>query len=261
MDCEHFREAISARIDNEDPPIDEVALDRHLDGCPSCRSWQAAVQQLTRRTRVRPAEDVPDLAAPIVTAITASATRRRILVPAAGTTAAPLVIRLSLGLTAVAQLIAAVPALAGNDRGATIHIAHEQAAWGIALAAALAAAAWRPSRAAALVPFLVVFVACLSALTTTTSPPDGSPPASNCPTSWRASASPSSGSNPVHPRDWARPLARHRHTLVVASQPDRPLQRLLTARTPQRLHQSGRRPRTPEHDRHVFLPTSTTTIL
>jgi len=77
----------------------------------------------------------------------------------------PVVIRLSLALTAVAQLIVAVPALTGNDRGATIHIAHEQAAWGIALAVALAVAAWRPSRAAALVPFLVVFVACLSALT------------------------------------------------------------------------------------------------
>jgi predicted anti-sigma-YlaC factor YlaD len=78
---------------------------------------------------------------------------------------APVVIRLTLALIALSQILIAVPALAGNDLGAPMHVAHEQGAWGLAMAAALGLAAWRPSRAAALLPLLSVFVACLFVLT------------------------------------------------------------------------------------------------
>jgi predicted anti-sigma-YlaC factor YlaD len=78
---------------------------------------------------------------------------------------APAVIRCTLGLIGAAQVLIAIPALAGNDTGATLHVAHEAGAWSLALAAALAMAAWRPARAAALLPFLAVFVGTLAALT------------------------------------------------------------------------------------------------
>jgi predicted anti-sigma-YlaC factor YlaD len=153
--CEGYRDAISARIDGEDPGMAEGVLARHLADCGPCRSYERAALAATRRARLRAAEPVPDLSVAILGAI--AATRRAVPTPP--------VIRLTLALVAVAQACSAVPALAGNDSGATLHIAHEQAAWGIALAAGLAFAAWRPARAGALLPFLVVFVSTMASLT------------------------------------------------------------------------------------------------
>ena len=164
MDCEHFRQAISARIDGEDPGIGPGILDRHVAGCGACRAWEATAVALTRSIRVRPAEDLPDLSTPIMTAIAADATATRRASAVRGHEA-PAVIRSTLGLIAAAQVLIAIPALAGNDTGATLHVAHEAGAWSLALAAALAMAAWRPARAAALLPFLAVFVGSLAALT------------------------------------------------------------------------------------------------
>ncbi|HZQ58843.1 MAG TPA: zf-HC2 domain-containing protein [Acidimicrobiales bacterium] len=153
--CEEYREAISARIDGEDPGMAEEALARHIADCHACRAFETAALAATRRARLRAAEAVPDLTGPILASITAS----RRLAPT------PSVVRLTLALVAAAQAVGAIPALVGNDSGATLHIAHEQGAWGLALAAALALAAWRPARAAALLPFLGVFVVTMSALT------------------------------------------------------------------------------------------------
>ena len=153
--CETYCEAISARIDGEDPGIAEDALARHVADCRACRSFETAALAATRRARLRPAEPVPDLTAPILATI--SAVRRPV--------ATPSVIRLTLALVAAAQACSAIPALVGNDSGATLHIAHEQGAWALALAAGLAFAAWRPARGAALLPFLAVFVATMAALT------------------------------------------------------------------------------------------------
>ncbi len=153
--CETYREAISARIDGEDGGVAEDALARHLAECSACRGFETAALAATRRARLRPAEPVPDLTGPILAGISAS----RRLAPA------PSVIRLTLALVAAAQACSVMPALLGNDSGATLHIAHEQGAWGVALAAALAFAAWRPARAAALLPFLAALVATMAALT------------------------------------------------------------------------------------------------
>jgi predicted anti-sigma-YlaC factor YlaD len=155
LGCESYREAISARIDGEDGGVAEDELARHLAECTACRTFETAALAATRRARLRSAEPVPDLTGPILATITAS----RRLAPA------PSVVRLTLALVAAAQAVAAIPALVGNDSGATLHIAHEQGAWALALAAALGFAAWRPARAAALVPFLAVFVVTMAGLT------------------------------------------------------------------------------------------------
>ncbi|HEY2429842.1 MAG TPA: zf-HC2 domain-containing protein [Acidimicrobiales bacterium] len=166
MDCERFRLAISARIDGEDPGVGEGELSRHLAGCAACRAWEASALGVTRGLRLRPAEKIPDLASPIMAAIAAERHRLRPPVTRTDDTGgAPAVIRLTLALIAAAQVVIAIPALTGNDLGAPVHVAHEQGSWGLALAAALAMAAWRPSRAAALAPLLAVFVGCLAALT------------------------------------------------------------------------------------------------
>lgn len=72
MDCDHIREALSARLDGEDPGADPEVLDRHLGGCAACTDWSQDLQVLHRLVRVRPAEAVPDLTAAIVAAAPAA---------------------------------------------------------------------------------------------------------------------------------------------------------------------------------------------
>jgi predicted anti-sigma-YlaC factor YlaD len=148
VSCSSFREAISARLDGQ--PVGDD-LDAHLAGCADCRAWEAHAIALTRTMRLAVAEPVPDLTGPILARVQAASNGR--------------VIQLVLGFVALAQALAAVPALLGNEIGATVHVAHEQAAWGLALAAAFAIAAWRPARADALIPVLGVFVLCLAVMT------------------------------------------------------------------------------------------------
>ena len=160
MNCERCREAISARIDGEPSVAGQGELRRHLAGCAECRRWEQAAIGVTRAIRLHPAEAVPDLTPGILRAVAADP-RRPVT---AATVATPNVIRVTLALVAVAQLFIAAPALVARDLGATVHVAHEQGAWGLALAAALALAAWRPSRAGALQPFLAVFVVAMGVL-------------------------------------------------------------------------------------------------
>ena len=132
MNCERCREAISARIDGEPSVAGEGEIRRHLAGCAECRRWEQAAIGVTRAIRLHPAEAVPDLTPGILRAVAADP-RRPVT---AATVATPNVIRVTLALVAVAQLFIAAPALVGRDLGATVHVAHEQGAWGLALAAA-----------------------------------------------------------------------------------------------------------------------------
>ena len=181
------------------------ALEDHLRGCRGCRTWADRAVAATRALRLRTADPVPDLTASILAAIaerptTAApvAVRARTWLAGAGARSrsqagpsspgaarptgearrtgaarswaepageAPSLIRLALFLVAAAQVVIAVPALFGDDLGATIHVAHEQGAWGLALAAGMAFGAWRPTRATAMLPVLSVFVACLGLMT------------------------------------------------------------------------------------------------
>jgi predicted anti-sigma-YlaC factor YlaD len=68
VDCERAREAISALVDGEDPGVLLAAVDAHVDRCPGCRAWHDGVTALARRTRVAPADAVPDLTERIVAA-------------------------------------------------------------------------------------------------------------------------------------------------------------------------------------------------
>ena len=199
MGCDRYREAISAQIDGEDPGVARDDLDRHLIGCGPCRQWSAHAHLTARTIRVHAVATVPDLTDPILAAIAAERlcappiapitaparpgeiaptlppARPRALTPARrralagepaglGAPTTPAVVRVALGLVAAAQVAVALPALGGNDLGAPVHVAHEQAAWGLALAAGLALGAWRPGRAAGLFPLVAVFVGCLTVL-------------------------------------------------------------------------------------------------
>jgi predicted anti-sigma-YlaC factor YlaD len=163
MDCVFYREAVSARIDGELSVLESAALDSHLTSCGGCRSWAEAATRVTRASRVAPADVVPDLTGSIMAALAADAGRqvagREAKAKGAPVPGSPVgIARFGLLMVGLAQLCLAVPALLGDDGGASIHIAHEQGSWFLALAVGLLVVAWRPWRAAAMLPFVAVLV-------------------------------------------------------------------------------------------------------
>ncbi|MGH8860172.1 MAG: zf-HC2 domain-containing protein [Jatrophihabitantaceae bacterium] len=156
MACDRFRDAASARLDGEPIGMSAANLDHHLARCHDCARWVAQATRLTRQARLS-VVDVPDLSAQIVSAAVLPV--RRVL-------RRRLRLRVALGLVAAVQLAIAVPALAGLGLGMAMsrHIAHESAAWNIAVGVAFLAAALAPRRAAGLVPLLGTFVTVLAAL-------------------------------------------------------------------------------------------------
>lgn len=147
MDCDHIREALSARLDSEDPGVDGHVVDRHIDGCAACAAWAADLVPLHRMVRVRAADQVPDLSPSILAAAAPPATART-------RSSAPVsVARWALFTVALTQLILAAPALLlGEDSGATVHVARELGSFDVALAVGLLVAAWQPARAWGLLP-------------------------------------------------------------------------------------------------------------
>jgi predicted anti-sigma-YlaC factor YlaD len=157
MDCERFRDAISARIDGEEPGVDAAMLERHLRFCFSCRQWESDATALSRTVRVRPAETVPDLSSLILAVIAQEpgAPRRPGRTPAMA--------RLGLVLIGVLQLLLAGPdLLSGSGHGRT-HALHELGSFDIALAVGFLFAAWRPVRAYGLLPLVAMLAAGLGA--------------------------------------------------------------------------------------------------
>jgi predicted anti-sigma-YlaC factor YlaD len=145
MDCDHIREALSARLDGESPNVDDAVVDRHVEGCAACAAWVDDAGALHRMVRVRAAETVPDLTAAILGAARPAARRP----PLAAPISSP---RWALFAVALTQLVLAAPALLGDDPGASVHVARELGAFDIALAVGLLVAAWQPARAWGLLP-------------------------------------------------------------------------------------------------------------
>jgi predicted anti-sigma-YlaC factor YlaD len=154
------REALSARLDGEhaspdDAALTDAAVDAHLADCADCRAWLEAAHTVTRRARLALVRPTPDLADAVVSAVLAEraarARGRRVLAA-----------RLGLVAAALAELAVCVPVLLlGHDREAPLHVAHEMGSFELALVVGCLAAAWRPRRAAGLVPFAGVAAACL----------------------------------------------------------------------------------------------------
>jgi predicted anti-sigma-YlaC factor YlaD len=141
VECERAREAISARIDGEDPGLPEDVLEAHLDGCAACRSWAQAAHEVTRRARIGGPFLDHDLTASVLAAVPATPPGRRRRVTQ----------RAGLTVVAVAQLAITVPLLIlGHDHDAGVHAAHELGSFDLALAIAFAVGAIRPALSAGL---------------------------------------------------------------------------------------------------------------
>jgi len=148
MRCETCREALSARLDGEEPGVPAAELEAHLGSCAGCREWLAAAQRLHRQVRVAPAEPVPDLAAAILAAAAPVFRSRRATV-----------LRFGLLVVAVGQLALSMPGLGGG-----LHLDHEMASWTVAAAVGFLSVAWRPHRVAGALPVLAAAVITLLAV-------------------------------------------------------------------------------------------------
>lgn len=145
MSCDPYREALSALLDGEASPVEADVLDAHVQRCPGCTAWVAELGGLHRMVRVRAAETIPDLTAPILAA--APAVARPAPIERISTT------RWALFVVALTQLLLAAPALLfGEDAGASMHVARELGSFDVALAVGFLVAAWQPARAWGLLP-------------------------------------------------------------------------------------------------------------
>ena len=70
MRCDRIHEALSARIDSEDPGLPAGELDAHLRVCADCRAWQQRAHVVTRRTRLGCAFLDHDLTPAVLAALT-----------------------------------------------------------------------------------------------------------------------------------------------------------------------------------------------
>jgi predicted anti-sigma-YlaC factor YlaD len=155
MDCERCRAAISAALDGEDPGLAAPAVESHLAGCAGCREFATGATSLHGAIRVTPAEPVPDLSASILAAIGEP-------VAPAPVDERTFFLRVCLAVVAVIQLAMAVPALVlGDDAGLPTHVARHLGSFAVALGVGLLVVAWRPDRAAGVLPVIGVVVLCL----------------------------------------------------------------------------------------------------
>ncbi|HKR50872.1 MAG TPA: zf-HC2 domain-containing protein [Pseudonocardiaceae bacterium] len=165
MDCTQCREALSARLDGEESAPERDALDAHLVSCAACRRFAEQAARVTRLARTAVATQEPDVVAAVLAA--APRSRRPRLVNA---------LRVLLGLVGLAQieiaLVGVLTAQSGGHgsqgvilEGASIaHLAHESAAWNLALGVGFLWIARRSPRTSGMVPTLVTFVAVLAGL-------------------------------------------------------------------------------------------------
>lgn len=155
MTCSQIREAISARLDGEEPGVPEPQIGAHLADCGACCAFAEEARALHRAARVTPAPAVPDMTPRVLAAIGADRT------DAAGDPGRTLALRLALAVLAAVQIGLAVPELLGADNGVAVHNSRHLGSFALALAVAFLYAAWRPARVAGLLPVLAVLAVCL----------------------------------------------------------------------------------------------------
>jgi predicted anti-sigma-YlaC factor YlaD len=150
MMCTETRFALSALIDGEDPGMPADQARAHVATCQACQAWQERAEGVTRAVRVQSVQ-VPDLTERVLAAVAADRpapdSRRQVL-------------RWALAISAVAQLLLSLPTLFAGS-GEAVHVSREMASFDVAIAVGYLFAAWRPARAAALVPVAVALSICL----------------------------------------------------------------------------------------------------
>ena len=158
MTCMQIHQAISARLDGEDPGLDEPTVYAHLAGCGDCRAFAHHAESLHRSVRLAPAPAIPDLTPSILTAIGVESSNDA----ADAEPDTNVALRWILLAIAVAQIAVAIPALIfGNDASLPVHTARHIGSFDVALGVGFLYAAWKPSRIPGLLPVVAALVVCL----------------------------------------------------------------------------------------------------
>ena len=151
MECTRWREAVSARLDGEDPGIDPALVDAHLARCPGCRAFASAAADAHRAQRVGVAAAVPDLSG-----------RVRKAVAVADRASRWSVVRALLVVVAVQIIGFSLPALIfGDEHETATHAARHLGAFTAAYGVGLLVVAVRPARARTMLPVAVVLAGAL----------------------------------------------------------------------------------------------------
>jgi hypothetical protein len=88
VNCDRVQAAVSARMDGEHLPSRQTAeVDAHLATCADCRGFFARSERVRQSVRIRAAESVPDLVAPIMAAVATEPRPKRLGRPFRGRTA------------------------------------------------------------------------------------------------------------------------------------------------------------------------------
>ncbi len=148
MDCDEFREALSARLDDESWPEHGEPAEQHLETCADCAGWYEDAALITRRTRTTAAVAWPDVSDAVLARV-----------PVTGP--ADTVPRIALGVTGALLGASALVGLAVPDLDRSV-AGFEDSAWHLALAVAFSGVAARRTPAGALLPLLCTLVAALS---------------------------------------------------------------------------------------------------
>jgi len=152
MRCGTIREALSARLDGEDPGLPDDDIEAHLGTCEDCRTWALAAGALAGVVTRAPRDGVP-LDPALLASLTAPADEAATGLLRTGEW------RIVLGLIALVQMIVSWPGVLLHDGHASVHLAHELTAWDIGLAVGFLVAALRPARAWGMLPLAAVLVA------------------------------------------------------------------------------------------------------
>ncbi|MER7002501.1 zf-HC2 domain-containing protein [Dactylosporangium sp. NPDC000555] len=178
MECERYQEALSARLDGEDEPIEPALVDAHLAGCPACREWEREAVAVTRLVRLQPMPAAPPSAESLLAGFRSArdaGPQPAETTPARAARALPrrrlvLVLRVLLGAFGAAQFVLGIHQVATAAAAAhphtSGHVFHESAAWNVAIGAGFAWIATRRSTPAGALPMLTAFVALLALLST-----------------------------------------------------------------------------------------------
>jgi predicted anti-sigma-YlaC factor YlaD len=153
MHCSDCQEALSARSDGELSDLEQQLVAAHVATCVACREFGERVETLNRSLRVRPAERVPDLSAPIM----AAARGTRVAVRPSRDW-----VRYVLVWVGLVQVVLAAPPLFGSVAGTSVHVAREVGSFDLAIGVGLLVVAWQPRRAPGLLPMVTALVGALA---------------------------------------------------------------------------------------------------
>lgn len=142
LPCSTVRDLISAAADDELDQPGQLAMHTHIEGCSDCSTFADDVALLTRSVRLRPLVAQPDFV-------------ERVMARSAGARLGRGAwLRPALAWCGIVVAVQSVQPLVFADMdGTPTHVARHVGASALALAIGFLFVAWRPQRAAGLLPF------------------------------------------------------------------------------------------------------------